>query len=114
VESDIVVGVRRRRFVGEVAGLEVPGGAFGGVEVPGRRRHGGEHLLQEVVVGGGVEVVVNLRVLDLLWRLLLLLLLLLLVIVEVLEGDLRWVQKGVHSLHFSATRLHIFLTNKYI
>jgi hypothetical protein len=31
-------------------------------------------------------------------------------IVEVLEGDLRWVQEGVHSLHFSATRLHIFLT----
>jgi hypothetical protein len=76
VESDIVVVVRRRRFVGEVAaGLEVPSrGGLGGVEVPGRR-HGGEHLLEEVVVvGGDWFEVVNLGALDLLRRLLLLLL----------------------------------------
>jgi hypothetical protein len=56
VESDIVVmwldgGVsseRSRRGLRSQAE-----GGLGGVEVPGRRRHGGEHLLEGVVVGGG-------------------------------------------------------------
>ena len=53
---NIIVGVRRWRFVGEVSGLEVPRGF--GVEVrPRTRRDGREHLLQEVIVGVvGVEV----------------------------------------------------------
>ena len=47
---NIIVGVRRWRFVGEVSGLEVPRGF--GVEVrPRTRRDGREHLLQEVIVG---------------------------------------------------------------
>ena len=53
---NIVVRVRRWRFVREVFGLEVPR-SFG-VEVrPRTRRDGREHLLQEVIVGVvGVEV----------------------------------------------------------
>ena len=53
---NIIVGIRRWRFVGEVSGLEVPQGF--GVEVrPRTRRDGREHLLQEVIVGVvGVEV----------------------------------------------------------
>ena len=53
---NIVVRVRRWRFVREVFGLEVPQ-SFG-VEVrPRTRRDGREHLLQEVIVGVvGVEV----------------------------------------------------------
>ena len=53
---NIIVGVRRWRFVGEVSGLEVPRGF--GVEVrPRTRWDGREHLLQEVIVGVvGVEV----------------------------------------------------------
>ena len=53
---NIIVGVRRWRFVGEVSGLEVPRGF--GVEVRQRtQRDGREHLLQEVIVGVvGVEV----------------------------------------------------------
>lgn len=47
---NIVVRVRRWRFIGEVSGLEVPWGF--GVEVrPRARWDGREHLLQEVIVG---------------------------------------------------------------
>ena len=53
---NIVVRVRRWRFVGEVSRLEVPRG-FGVKVRPRTRRDGREHLLQEVIVGVvGVEV----------------------------------------------------------
>ena len=53
---NIVVRVRRWRFVGEVSRLEVPRG-FGVKVRPRTRRDGREHMLQEVIVGVvGVEV----------------------------------------------------------
>ena len=90
------------RVVGEVGGLDVAagdgGGCGGGIEVPkglggevrpGARREVREHLVEEIVMEVGLD----------------------LVMMEILmKRDLRGVQEGVHSLllllHFSATRLH--------
>ena len=124
VREGYILGARRRRFVGEVMGLDVDAVVVEGmvrvpqglvwVEVrPGAGGKVREHLLQEVVVGSGVEVRGGCGVVELVVVLLVLVVIvhvrvldLSVVVVEVLERDLRRVEEGVYSLHFSATGLH--------